>query len=251
MARVNPGPVPVHIALMPHEAVDTGARQTPPRRHMWNSLDLHSRDHHVEEPLGNLHGHQDHGDLPLRHNRMSTPTKGHRPPCPRSLDQRDPLLRLLRLKPLLLSSPRLLLFLQALHLLLLRENSLPDEERQRRSVQAIDTGQDKSSEERPRGSNVTDRGCPPLRLGIFRTPDRAPVALTVFCAVGLRTCLPPPFGNCGAGFLPKPSRRLAFHDEETGVTVAPAALQRHQRVRSWRPLETKETRATHCCCGYP
>ena len=77
MVGANPGPVPVHKAPptptneLPHEAVDNGARQTPPRRHMWNSLDLHNRDvdHLDNEKLGNLSdvlNSLDHVDLPLR-----------------------------------------------------------------------------------------------------------------------------------------------------------------------------------------
>ena len=70
-----------------------GARLSSPRRHMWNSLDQHNRDHLVKEQLANLHGHQDHVDQPLRNDRdvddlhvrtCTTAQQGHQPRCQRT-----------------------------------------------------------------------------------------------------------------------------------------------------------------------
>ena len=47
-----------------------GARLSPPRRHLWNSLKLHTRDidHRVQQ-LENVYGLEDHGKLRQRKRR--------------------------------------------------------------------------------------------------------------------------------------------------------------------------------------
>ena len=70
-------------------------------------------------------------------------------------------------------------------------------------------------------------------------------------SVGRRARLPPPFGDCGGGFLPEPWRRTSAHVWPMSGAVAPCAASQRQRVRTpWhnRQSPQQKNRSAHWCC---